>query len=1572
MTKACFMFSSRCKNTEFIRYFLLILRVGQIKGKQVIKRVLKIIWLTFVAVTSAVLAGILAIQLPQVQTYITEKTVSRISGRFDGDIIFEKIHFKPFTTLVLKNVAIVDKNPTLNPRDITASPVDTLFKAEYIIARFTLDGLLNQESLHLSKAYIGNAAMNPVLENKPDNGDGDITSDNISRIFRLKKPEYKKNSEKEIFHIKTVEINNMVFTMKNHKIDDIPYSGGINWDDMEVTGINIDAKNLKYKGGIMSGDLEHLNFKEKSGWVCESITGSAEVGRGKTLVSDLYIKDRWSEIKLPSFVMSYKNSKEFKYFIDRVKLEGDIQGTKLDFRTLWYFAPQLKGNDLRASISGKVTGYVSDFDIDGLRLGIEGGNMSGRISGKVTGLPEIKKTRIDARLFDFLLTSDGLGDFISEWSDGQEMEFGRFAKGLMFSLDGKATGRLDDLSTYARLSSLSGKAQADIRLTNLLTREEALGISGTLGSDDLDIGRIIGKDIIGPTTLRTGFKARFGGKDSLSYVKVDSLVIDRVMFNGYDYQNIAAAVELSKELFDGKIICNDPNLNFMSQGTFALSSKTDRTLYRFYANIGHADLNAINIDKRGVSKIRLEAMANFTSTGEGKVTGNADIADIVLENSAGTYNIGNINITSQSLNDEHGIHFKSGFASADYSGTAPISSFIQDIVDITIKKEVPALFKDPDFSWKNERYRFNLKCDNLIDVLAFALPGLYVESGTSLEVEVEEDGRMHADLNSGRIAFQKQYLKGVSATLDNEQDSFNADIECNEIMVASLRLIDSNLKAHADDNQVGIGFHYDNHGEFNNKGEFLLDSRLSRKADSLRVDVDIKPSSIYISSKEWKIQPSLITIQDQEMKVRSFGVSSGEEFIGLDGGTSENAKDTLKLELQRFDISLLNSVLGEKFGIKGALTGSAMLTSPLSDKGILIDMMCDSTHIADIPLGTVSIGSRLNEENGGFDIALINEIEGRNSIALNGNLSLKQRHIDTEATLNRLSIGYVQPFLTDVFSKMSGEMSGKININGDFDNLAINSEGMMLEDSELTVAYTNVPYFMKGAFHVDSRGVYFDDISFMDRYTGTGSVTGSINWNNFKDFNFDTHIKVNEIEGIDLTEDLNEDFYGNIYGTGTVSITGPISSLVLNVDAATAKTGQLHIPVSATASGGRGTNLLKFTEEEKEIFIDPYEAMISDLTQKEEAENDLAVRLRVNANPDVEAFVEIDKASGNVLSGRGNGLLDLEVGNDIFEINGDYTLTGGNYKFVAIGLVSRDFEIKDGSSIRFNGDIMESTLNIDALYKTKASLSTLIADTTSVANRRTVECGINIAEKISNPRLTFSIEIPDLDPMVQSRVESALSSEDKVQKQFLSLLLSNSFLPDEQSGIVNNTTLLYSNVTEAMANQLNNIFQKLNIPLDLGLNYQPNEKGNDIFDVAVSTQLFNNRVVVNGSVGNKQYTSGSGTQDVVGDLDIEIKLDRSGSFRLNLFSHSADSYTNYLDNSQRNGVGFSYQTEFNSLKQFFRNMFMSKAKRQAAKQAEEQAMIDEGKTVMKIEAPVKKDKDERRKRKAVPDSLSTR
>ncbi|MBQ3917951.1 MAG: translocation/assembly module TamB domain-containing protein, partial [Bacteroidales bacterium] len=236
-------------------------------------------------------------------------------------------------------------------------------------------------------------------------------------------------------------------------------------------------------------------------------------------------------------------------------------------------------------------------------------------------------------------------------------------------------------------------------------------------------------------------------------------------------------------------------------------------------------------------------------------------------------------------------------------------------------------------------------------------------------------------------------------------------------------------------------------------------------------------------------------------------------------------------------------------------------------------------------------------------------------------------------------------------------------------------------------------------------------------------------------------------------------------------------------------------------------------------------------------------------------------------------------------------------------------------------------LDIDAIYKAKASIGRLIADTTSVATRRAVDCGIHISDKLSNPRVSFSIDVPDLDPTTENLVRSALDTEDKIQKQFISLLVSGGFLPDTQSGIVNNDNLLASSVAEIMANQLGKILELLEIPVDVGLDYQQTSTGTNVFDVAVSTALFNNRVTVNGTIGNHLYNTETSNQEVAGDLDIDIKLDRPGNYRLNLFSHSADQYTNYLDNLQRNGVGITYQKEFDSFWEFLRNIFVSPKKR---------------------------------------------
>ena len=1493
--------------------------------------------MTLVAFASVVIAVALAIQTPGVQTRIADKVVDALSEKLDGEITFEKIHFKPFTTLVLKNVVVIDKSPVQDPLDSTAVQIDTFFRAQYIIAKFTLKGLRSQDGLHLDKATITNAEMNLVMEDSIRTGKDKL--DNLSRIFRLKKKEVKNTSDKELFHIRKVEISGFTFRMKNYSSDKTPYRGYINWNDLDISDINLKANELQFKGGVMSGGLEELSFREKSGYICHEISGSAKVGNGKTIVKDLELNDPWSDLHIPMFMMSYANVDAFKDYIAEVRMDAEFGASTVDFQTIKFFSPELAENRLVIDVrSGKFVGTVDDFTVSDLLVSSRAGGFEGIISGRMTGIPEIEDTRIDAKIQDFTITSAGLSHFVTQWMREGSLDLSKFAPGTSFDINAHAKGLLNKLDIDADIRSAIGKVNGDIRLEDIITEGAQIGISGKVSTVDLNVGKVIGQKIIGETSMRATVAAKLGNDKTPLSAAIDSLTISKLHIHGYDYSSISGSGTLSKDAFDGRIACNDPNLNFMFHGRLGLSPRTQNTIYKFYAIVGHANLNAMNIDTRGKSDISLRTSADFRRTKTGDIFGDISLDNIVMQNSEGRYDIGQVKLTSVSKNDTYRMWLKSAFANGTYTGTAPVTEFVKDLGNITLKRELPSLFADAAYTWSGNRYSLDFEFEKMQDILDFVYPGLYIADNTTLNTKINDKGRLTGSLVSQRIALGSQYLKDLTFNFNNNDGSFSGELNSDEIEIATLTLSDNSIRILADDDHIGLGYTYDNQSELENRGEFFVHGDLSRQNSDITLDVNILPSMLYLNSREWRIQPSHMRIAPDGVDVSSVQFLSDEQSVSLHGKVSKTQKDTLTLDLNRFDISVINPLLGKEIGIKGAATGQVQVTSPMDRKSILADMICDSTYLAGMPLGILTLGSRWNEDFERFDITARNVMSGQSNINAYGKFTPKTSSLEATAILDRLHVGYAEPFLKEIFSDLGGYISGEISVDGPINALSVTSNGTRLEDGLLQVAYTNVPYYADGMFHIDDSGVYFDDIQIKDRYTGTGTVSGSINWNNFKDISFDTRIKVNEIEGIDLTEKQNEVFYGNVFGTGQVTIKGPIESLEMTVDAVTAKIGEIHIPVASATTGG-SSNLLKFTEVEVETFIDPYEIMRSRIEKKNTSANEFLVNLHINANPDVTAFVEIDKASGHVLSGNGNGTLDLVAGEDVFTINGDYTLTGGNYKFVALGLVSRDFEIQDGSSVTFNGDILESTLDIDALYRTKASLSTLIADTTSVGDRRTVECGIEITDKLANPRLGFSIEIPDIDPTIKSRVESALSTEDKVQKQFLSILIYNRFLPDEQSGIFNNSNMLYRSVSEVMAGQLSNILQKLNIPVDLGLNYQPNEKGNDIFDVAVSTQMFNNRVSVNGSVGNKQYTSG-GETDVVGDLDIEIKLNKAGSFRLNLFSHSADSYTNYLDNSQRNGVGLAYQTEFNSFRQFLKNMFSSKKKRQEAKQAEEQAILE--------------------------------
>ena len=1543
----CFAYP-RTKIRIFSDIFIIFASWTNKTGK-VIKTALKILWKLFVAFTIFVMASILLLQTPMVQTYVANRFLEEVSLYIDGKISFERIHFKPFSHLVLKNVVIVDDEPYTDEDNSECQLIDTLFCARYLIADFSLKSLREQESLQINEVTLRDARLNLVLEQDRKTY---ANTTNLTRIFRLHELKKKEKTDKEIFLIKKVKIENMTYTMKNYGRKKTPYRGGINWNDLEINDIHLNADDLRFKGGVMSGQANRLSFTEKSGYICKSMSGEAKVGNGLTHLIDFTLVDPWSVIRIPDGKLIYSNVKDFSDYVNRVVMDMNLANGVVDFKTISYFAPQLQGNELRVAVDhGRYYGTVSDFTLTDMDVDVEmeQGGFSAVITGRLAGIPDVMNTTIEAELKDCIFTTEGLSTFVTYWMRGGKLDIGKIAKDETFHLQSTVNGTLNTMVVNPVLSSrvglLTGK---DIRIDNILNKDQPITLSGKITTKDLDVGKFMETDLLGKTSLTLVAEAAFGGKELPIKAKINQLDIQRLNFYGYDYTDIIGEAEISNRTIDGYLACNDPNLNFVTEGHYGISRRQEDKKYDFYVVVGDADLNKINLDKRGKSKTRFRLDANFTKTTTNNIYGEIKVVNLWLENSAGAYNIGDILINSTNSYNKYKILIESSFANGDLTGNAPATEFIKDLLGLTMKTELPALFVDPTFEWSNHKYMLNLTLSNTQDILAWAVPGMFIADSTTLEGSISEKGRLTATLTSQRIAHQKQYLKDIKLKVNNNKSAINGKLTGSEAKVATIKFMDNEVEFLAEDNHIGVSYKYENDTDLANKGEFVAHLDFSRDGNDLNIDGNLMPSTLYLNAKEWKIDSSYVNIWKDGIKSANARFTSNNQEIHIHGGTSLTKANTLNLDLANFDISIINPILKSDLGIKGIASGNLQLTSPLKQKGILIDLRSDSTYFANCRIGQLNLTSDWDENFQRFNITATTKIDGRTALDARARFTPKISELEAQAKLDKVDVGYLAPILKNTFSDVHGYVSGEVTAEGPIDNLTWESRNTRIENGGLRVNYTNVPYFVDGNFSFSNTGLEFDNVLGRDRYTGTAYINGGIKWNSkFQNISYDIDLKCNEIEGVNLNDKQNQFFYGNVFATGAVTFKGPANDLVMNVEATTVKEGTLHVPVTSSAVSGK-SNLLKFTEIKVEEEVDPYDLIVEKMESNKTAAAKFTSNLTIVTQPDVEAVIWIDKAAGHMLTGRGNGTLHMTADSDKFTITGDYDITRGSYKFVALGVVNRDFEIQDGSSIKFNGNILDSELDIDAMYKTKASIGTLIGDTTSVSNRRTVECKIKITDKLMNPRVQFGIEIPEIDPTVKSRVESALSTEDKVQKQFLSLLLSNSFLPDEQSGIVNNSAMLYSNVSEVMANQLNNILEKLDIPVDVGLNYQPNSKGNDVFDVDVSTHMFNNRVVVNGSVGNKQYTENAQT-DVVGDLDIEIKLNQSGAFRLNVFSHSADSYTNYLDNSQRNGVGLTYQTEFSSFRQFIKNIFSSKDKRQAAKQAEENAKIDEEKVTIKID-----------------------
>jgi hypothetical protein len=295
--------------------------------------------------------------------------------------------------------------------------------------------------------------------------------------------------------------------------------------------------------------------------------------------------------------------------------------------------------------------------------------------------------------------------------------------------------------------------------------------------------------------------------------------------------------------------------------------------------------------------------------------------------------------------------------------------------------------------------------------------------------------------------------------------------------------------------------------------------------------------------------------------------------------------------------------------------------------------------------------------------------------------------------------------------------------------------------------------------------------------------------------------------------------------------------------------------------------------------------------------------------------------------------MEIDANND-FKMYGDFTIEKGDYLFTLQNVINKKFKIKHGGNILWNGEPYNANINIEAIYGLKTSLSSLVDSTTSYYStddykkRIPVECQVYLTDNLMNPNIRFDINLPTADEEAKTLLKTAINTEEKLNKQFLSLLVLNSFMREQTSGVTNSsstTSIGTVTASELLSNQLSHWLSQISDDWDIGVNYRPGDEiSQDEVEVALSTQIFDDRVNIDGNVGYGGQAIDQAS-NIVGDFSVDVKINKSGKLRVRAFNESNDKLQ-YEDAPYTQGVGIFYREEFNSFSELL-NKFWNRISR---------------------------------------------
>ena len=172
----------------------------------------------------------------------------------------------------------------------------------------------------------------------------------------------------------------------------------------------------------------------------------------------------------------------------------------------------------------------------------------------------------------------------------------------------------------------------------------------------------------------------------------------------------------------------------------------------------------------------------------------------------------------------------------------------------------------------------------------------------------------------------------------------------------------------------------------------------------------------------------------------------------------------------------------------------------------------------------------------------------------------------------------------------------------------------------------------------------------------------------------------------------------------------------------------------------------------------------------------------------------------------------------------------------------------------------------------------------------------------------------------------------------------NAFFLLAQGTFVNDAgidgTAVAGNLIQTASGLLNSVLTGNNDNLNFGLTYEQGFLNtDDRVGVTLSTRL-SDRILVNGRVGVPVGAGGVSETVVAGDVEVQILLNDEGTLSAKIFNRENTELQQFLLEQQgyTQGVGLSYQVDFDSFQGLLRQIFKKKPKEKEEEKPQEKVL----------------------------------